>query len=125
MKKLEVKGQMMKYHNPLFKEVVMKTTLNGKEEERNVTFCLAEVIDNTGFITLTGVAIQDPEDKKNSDLGKTIAEGRALKSPIIELMMVSESRLPRAMCNELLVWAERFVERKLKTYITMSRGTLK
>lgn len=138
-------GVDIKYHNPVFKEVVIEGDVsqfrtepyvhNGKEltrkvkvgvnrEKRNVTICQVAIPTGNSYITSIGVSIMNPTDK-NGSLGENISEGRAIKNPVNQLTLVSARRLPTILAEEQIKWAEKYVENNLDNFVNNIRETLK
>ena len=130
MKKLKFPtGEEVKYHNPVFKVVkiegeIKKPPFGIVREEREVTLCQVSLIAEGGVINTIGVAITNPSDK-TGDLGKTISEGRAIKSPIKDVTLISSKKLPKPLAEEQFIWAAKHVERNIDGYVNNIRETLK
>lgn len=132
-------------YNPVFKEVevegdvdvftlvekrikdeilMVKQYEKTEKQKRTITLChLAAPIGDT-VTSSVGIAVMNPGDEA-CELGKTIAEGRALKTPINGVTMISARKLPKALVKEQLIWASKHVERNLNSYVNNIRETLK
>lgn len=150
MKKMNIgskkKPAIVEYYNPIFREVELenditqfrleskynpkgepievKVPVGMKLESRKVTLCHVAIPVMDIILNQVGVAIMNPEDE-DGELGETIAEGRAVKSPINMVTIMSEKRLPKPIIEEQLTWAEKHVERNLDEFVNNLRETLK
>lgn len=130
MKKIKnSSGNDIVYHNPVFKEITVEGEINhplfGKgTTKRDVTLCQTSIVTDAGIVSTIGVAITNPSDTKG-DLGKTISEGRAIKSPIKDVTIVSLRKLPKPIAEEQFTWAAKHIERNLDGYVNNIREMLR
>jgi hypothetical protein len=113
---------MDKVNYKLSKPTYREESVNG----RVVTLChVSKTIHENGTVFNTvGFSIKNPLDNE-SELGKTISYGRAIKSPLLKTVLVSAKALPKVMIAEQLEWSLRHIENNFDDFVERIRETIK
>lgn len=144
MKKTKVGGNTIKYYTPEFDTFVAKGMISVKkhpsfpdvvfpsdkvEQERVVTLCQIVVPIPTEerpmYIISTGVSLLDPKDTSPAELGRKIAEGRALKHNIKCLETVTSFKPNAELKAAINSLAKRHVEDNIDMYVSQMHDALK
>ena len=121
-----IKNVEVKTFNPTFKEVEITGEIdNDIIDTRIVTLCqLPVLMENNTIFNQIGFSIKNPVDER-SDLGENISLGRAFKTPINAVGLVSSKRLPKQITEEQFLWAEKYIERNLHDFVNNIREAVK
>ena len=148
MKKQKLKGIEIKYFNPEFDTFEATALVSVKkhpgfpdvifpadkvEQKRNVTICQVIVPNNGYYMISTGIALMNPLDltrdekerERTVNLGKVIAEGRALRNNIKCVEVVTTFKPTTAIKQAVKELTQQHVQRNLNMYVTQMREALK
>lgn len=144
MKKVTIGDKTFKYFSPEFESFVAKGMISVKkhpsfpdvefpadkvEQSRKITLCQVvipvQMDGKTVYLINTGISILDPNDSSPEELGRKIAEGRALKNNIKCLETIVSFKPTTALKEAIKSLAKLHVERNLDLYVSQMHDALK